>query len=93
MDGTPRGDHFLTSDSLGGGQGGQEGRADPEDPKEPGKGEQQQGAPSEQPTGGGRVTPDNWEELFEPAGDSREGQEESATHSNSEREEETEFEF
>ena len=67
---------------------------DPKDPKGPGKGEQQPGAPSEKPTGGGRATPDNWEELLEPAGgDSREGQEGSATHSNSVGGEETEFEF
>jgi hypothetical protein len=67
---------------------------DPKDPKEPEKGEQQPEAPSEQPTEGGRATPDHWEELLEPAGGgSREGQEGSATHSNSEGEEETEFEF
>ena len=65
---------------------------DPKDPKEPEKGEQQPGAPSEKPTGGGRATPDNWEELFEPAGGgSRESREGSGAYSNSEGGEETEF--
>ena len=91
MDGTFRGDHFLTSDRLGGGQGGQEGRADPKDPKEPGKGEQQPGAPSEKPMGGGRTTPDHWEELLRTEGELQEGREGSGTYSNSEGGEETEF--
>ena len=52
---------------------------DPKDPKEPEKGEQQPGAPSEKPAGGGRTTPDLWEELVEdPVGNTREGQEGSA---------------
>ena len=67
---------------------------DPKDPKEPEKGEQQPGAPSGKPAGGGRTTPDHWEELVEdPVGNSREGQEGSAAYSNSEGGEETEFEF
>ena len=67
---------------------------DPKDPKEPEKGEQQPGVPSEKPAGGGRTTPDHWEELVEdPVGNSREGQEGSGADSNSERGEETEFEF
>ena len=67
---------------------------DPKDPKEPEKGEQQPGVPSEKPAGGGRTTPDHWEELVEdPVGNSREDQEGSAADSNTERGEETEFEF
>ena len=62
--------------------------------KEPEKGEQQPGAPSEKPAGGGRTTPDHWEELVEdPVGNTREGQEGSAADSSTERGEETEFEF
>ena len=67
---------------------------DPKDPKEPEKGEQQPGAPLEKPAGGGRTTPDHWEELVEdPVGNTREGQEGSAAGSSTERGEETEFEF
>jgi hypothetical protein len=62
--------------------------------KEPEEGEQQPGAPSGKATEGGRTTPDHWEELVEdPVGNSREGQEGSGADSNTERGEETEFEF
>ena len=70
------------------------GRAGLRDLTEPEEGEQQPGAPSEKPAGGGRTTPDHWEELVEdPVGNTREGQEGSAADSSTERGEETEFEF
>ena len=72
----------------------QKGRAGLRDLTEPEKGEQQPGASSEKPAGGGRTTPDHWEELVEdPVGNTREGQEGSAAGSSTERGEETEFEF
>jgi len=72
----------------------QKGRAGLRDLTEPEEGKQQPEAPSGKPTGGGRTTPDHWEELVEdPVGNSQEGQEGSAAYSNSEQGEETEFEF
>ena len=64
------------------------GRAGLRDLTEPEEGVQQPGAPSEETTGGGRGTPDHWEdELEEPVGEIPEQEGSATQHSG----EETEF--
>ncbi len=67
---------------------------DPKGQEKPPEGGQPQGEPIPNLLLDGQATPDHWEDdLREPAGDIHEGPEGLGPYSNSERGEETEFEF